>query len=192
MPKAGLWRSIFSQKEKVVVDVGGTPHSLTHTQKFRFEELKESQRELNANDYRNPLEDSRYTLGDAAFRLMLDPTEVLEKAVAGKYRVYVDGCGVTGHWRRREADGTVSQSEIGTIQSGVLKLRRKSIQALLETDGAQVAVFDYCSKAARTGERLDSFTLANLEGWGPGDKQFFPVAPMVVDRSMLILLPPLN
>ncbi len=192
MPKAGLWKSIFSQKEKVVVDVGGTPHAMTHTQKFRFEELKESQRELNAKAYKNPLEDSRYTLDDAAFRLMLDPTEVLGKAVTGKYRLYVDGSGVTGMWRRRELNGTVSQSEVGTIQSGVLRLRRKSIQALIDDDSTQIKVLDYCGNAATTDERLDNFTLANLQGWGPGDKQFFPVAPMVVDRGMLILLPPLG
>ena len=192
MPKAGLWKSIFSQKEKVVVDVGGKPHAMTHTQKFRFEELKESQRELNAKAYKNPLEDSRYTLDDAAFRLMLDPTEVLGKAVAGKYRLYVDASGVTGTWRRRELNGTISQSEVATIESGVLRLRRKSIQALVDGHSTQIEVLDYCGKAARTDQRLDNFTLANLQGWGPGDKQFFPVAPMVVDRSMLILLPPLS
>ena len=192
MPKAGLWKNIFSPKEKVVVDVGGKPHAMTHTQKFRFEELKESQRELNVNAYKNPLDDSRYTLDDAAFRLMMDPTEVLEKAIAGKYRIYVDASEVTGTWRRRELDGTVSQSEVVTIQSGVLRLRKKSIQALIDADCTQVSVFDYCTIAANTDERLDNYTLENLQGWGPGDKQFFPVAPMAVDRSMLFLLPPLG
>ncbi len=192
MPKAGLWKNIFSQKEKVVVDVGGKPHAMTHTQKFRFEELKESQRELNANAYKNPLEDSRYSMDDAAFRLMLSSDEILDKAIAGKYRVYVDASGVTGTWRRRELNGTVSQSEVGTIRSGVLRLRRKSLQALKDAESVQVSVLDYCTKAATTDERLDNFTLANLQGWGPGDKQFFPVAPLVVDRSMLVLLPPLD
>ncbi len=192
MSKAGLWKNIFGHKEKVVVDVGGRPHAMTHTQKFRFEELRESQRELNANDYKNPLEDSRYSLDDAAFRLMLDPSQVLEIAITGRYRIYVDASGLTGIWRRREVNGTVSQSEVGTIQSGVLKLRRRSIRELVDADSAQVDVFDYCSRAATTDERLDNATLSNLQGWGPGDKQFFPVAPMVVDRDSLILLPPLN
>ena len=66
------------------------------------------------------------------------------------------------------------------------------MQTLLDEGSTQVAVLDYCTRAAKTDERLDNFTLANLQGWGPGDKQFFPVAPMVVDRNMLILLPPLN
>ena len=123
---------------------------------------------------------------------MLDPREVLEKAFAGKYRIYVDASGVTGTWRRRELNGTISQSEVATIRSGVLRLRKKSIQALLDNDSAQVTVLEFCSKAANTEERLDNFTLGNLQGWGPGDKQFFPVAPMVVDRSMLVLLPPLS
>ena len=118
MSKAGLWKNIFGQREKVVVDVGGTPHELTHTQKFRFEELRESQRQLRASSYLNPLDDSRYSLDGAAFRLMLDPTEILEKAVAGRYRIYVDASGVTGTWRRREPDGTVSQSGVVKIQSG--------------------------------------------------------------------------
>ncbi len=192
MPKAGLFKSIFGQKEKVVVDVGGTPHAMTHTQKFRFEELKESQRELNANAYKNPLEDSRYSLDDAAFRLMLSPDEVLDKAIVGKYRVYVDVSDVTGEWRRRELNGTVSQSEASTIRSGILRLRRKSLQALKDGGSAQVRVLEYCTRAAHTDQRLDNFTLANLQGWGPGDKQFFPVTPMVVDRSMLLLLPPLS
>lgn len=192
MPKAGLWKSIFSQKEKVVVDVGGKPHSMTHTQKFRFEQLKKSERELNAKTYRNPFEDSRYSLDDAAFRLMIDPSELLRKAAAGKYPVYVDVGGVTGMWRRREPNGTISESEAATIQSGVLRLRRDTIQALHSDDGTQVRVLDYCDEAANSDERLDDFTLENLRGWGPGKKQFFPAAPMIIDRSVLILLPPLR
>ncbi len=192
MPKAWLRKNILGQKEKVVVDVGGKPHAMTHTQKFRFEELKESQRQLNANAYKNPLEDSRYTLDDAAFRLMLSADDLLGKVLAGKYSLYVDASGVTGTWRRRELNGTVSQSQVGTIQSGILRLRRKSVKALKDGGQAQVSVLDYCTKAATTDERLDNFTLANLQGWGPGDKQFFPVSPLVVDHSMLILLPPLS
>lgn len=192
MPKAGLLKSIFGQKEKVVVDVGGESHAMTHTQKFRFEELRESQRELDSRTYRNPLEDRRYTLDDAAFRLMLSPDELLDKAIAGKYRVYVDASGATGTWRRREPNGAVTQSEVGTIRSGVLRLRKKSLHVLKDASSTQVAVLDYCDRAANTDERLDNHTFANLQGWGPGDKQFFPIAPMVVDRGMLILLPPLS
>lgn len=192
MRKAGLWQSLFGQKEKVVVDVGGESHAMTHTQKFRFEELRESQRQLDSRAYKNPLEDSRYGLDDAAFRLMLSPDEVLDKAIAGKYRVYVDASDVTGTWRRREPSGTVSQSRLATIRSGLLRLRRKSLEALRRSDAVQVGVLDYCPRAAKTDQRLDCDSLANLEGWGPGDKQFFPVAPMVVERSRLVLLPPLR
>lgn len=191
MPKASLWKSIFGQKEKVVVDVGGTPHEMTSTQKFRFEELRESQRQLKAASYMNPLDDSSYSLDDAAIRLMLSPDELLEKAIAGRFRIYVDASGVTGNWRRREPNGKVSQSQLVTVRSGVLRLRSKSLRALQEAEIAQVKVLDYCASAAQTEERLDNDTLANIQGWGPGDKQFFPVAPMVVDRSKLLLLPPL-
>ena len=36
------------------------------------------------------------------------------------------------------------------------------------------------------------FLIVALWGWGPGDKQFFPESPIVVDNRMLILLPPLR
>ena len=192
MSKIGLWKSIFGHKEKVAVDVGGKTELMTSTQSFRFSELAGRREAPPQTSYRNPLEDDRYTLEDAAFRLMIPENEVLKRAAVGRVRLYVDVAGQSGHWCRQDVNGEVSQSSVTTIRSGLLRLRSKACADLAKHGRAIVRTFDFCKTNGMSLAGVDEVTLANLEAWGPGDRQFFPLHPMTIERNAVYLLPPLN
>ena len=190
MAKAGTRKGLFGHKEKVLVDVGGELQEMTDTQSYRFGELEKARRELPAQ--RNPLDEDRYTLESAAFRLMTSEDDVLKKAIAGRFSVYVDASGLSGHWRRRDSQGNSSQSDLATIRGGLLRLRRETLVEVKEKGRASVKALYYCAVAANTDQRLDRETRDNLHAWGPGDLKFFPVKPMTIDRGQLLLLSPLS
>ena len=191
MSKVGLWKNIFGHNEKVAVNVGGRTELLTKTQSYRFSEINEKTDSQPQPSYSNPLEDARFSLFDAAFRLMISEDEVLAKAAAGDLRVYVDVAGMSGYWCRRDHDGSVSQSSVATINTGWLKLRAKACTDLAKHGRAIVRTLDLCEIADDVQTGLDDNTLANLTAWGPGKKQFFPLHPLTIERDMVVLLPPL-
>ena len=191
MSKIGRWKNIFGHREKVAVKVGAKTEMLTDTQSFRFSEINQTRDAPLRPAYRNPLEDTRYELDDAAFRLMISVDEVLERAAAGGLRLYVDVAGKSGHWARRDLEGNVSQSSVSTIRSGLLKLRSRACSDLAKHGRAVVRTLDLCRTNGLTTAGLDDDTLANLRAWGPGDKQFFPLHPLTIERDTVILLPPL-
>jgi hypothetical protein len=191
MVKAGLWKNIFGYREKVAVDVGGKTELLTETQQFRFSEISGQKAAPTRPAYSNPLEDTRYKLSDAAFRLMISEDEVLAKADAGELRLYIDVAGTSGHWCRRDQDGNLSQSSVATVQSGWLRLRSKACADLAKHGRAIVRALDLCRAADASQTGLDDNTLANLRAWGVGEKQFFPLHPLTIERDMVVLLPPL-
>ena len=190
MSKIGLWKNIFGYKEKVAVSVGGRTELLTQTQSYRFSEISEQTDAPPRPSYCNPLEDARYTLCDAAFRLMISEDEVLAKASADGMRLYVDVAGMSGHWCRRDEDGIVSQSAVTTISAGWLKLRTKACEDLSKHGRAIIRTLDLCEVADASQTGLDVNTLANLRAWGPGQKLFFPLHPLTIERDMVVLLPP--
>lgn len=190
MSKIGLWKNIFGHKEKVAVNVGGKTELLTQTQSFRFSEISEQKEVPSRPSYSNPLEDARYELSDAAFRLMISDDEVLARAAAGEMRLYVDVAGVSGHWCRRDHEGNVSQSSVATIGAGLLRLRSKACEDLSKHGRAIVRTLDLCEVADASQSSLDNNTLANLHAWGPGKKQFFPLHPLTIEPDMVVLLPP--
>ncbi len=192
MSKISLWKSILGHKEKVPVDVGGRTELMTSTQSFRFSQLAGNRDAPAQAAYRNPLEDDRYRLEDAAFRLMIAEDDVLVEAAAGRLRLYVDVAGQSGHWCRQAHDGEVSQSTVATIRSGLLKLRSRACADLAKHGRAIVRTLDFCKVNGMSRAGIDNVTLANLEAWGPGDRQFFPLHPLTIEREMLYLLPPLN
>ena len=191
MSKIGLWKNIFGHKEKVAVSVGGRTELLTQTQSYRFSEISEQTDAASRPSYSNPLEDARYTLSDAAFRLMISEDEVLAKAAAGGMRLYVDVAGMSGHWCRRDHEGNVSQSSVATISRGWLRLRSRACVDLAKHGRAIVRTLDLCEIADASQTSLDDNTLADLQAWGSGEKQFFPLHPLTIDRDLVVLLPPL-
>ncbi len=191
MSRIGRWKNIFGHREKVAVKVGAKTELLTDTQSYRFSEISETRDAPMRPAYQNPLNDTRYSLEDAAFRLMITEDEVLAKAAAGGLRLYVDVAGMSGHWARRDLEGNVSQSSVFTIRAGLLKLRSRACDDLAKHGRAIVRTLDLCRTNGLTTAGLDDDTLANLRAWGPGDKQFFPLHPLTIERGDVILLPPL-
>lgn len=191
MSKIGLWKNIFGHREKVAVNVGGKTELLTDTQSFRFSELTEQKDVPPRPSYSNPLEDTRYQLRDAAFRLMISEDEVLAKVVAGDLSLYADVAGTSGHWCRRDQAGNVSQSSVATIHSGLLKLRFRACEDLAKHGRAIVRTLDLCQTDDVLQTGIDNNTLANLRAWGVGEKQFTPLHPLTIERDMVVLLPPL-
>ena len=192
MAKIGLWKSIFGHREKVAVNVGGKTELLTNTQSFRFSELSDSESMPSPAAYRNPLEDTQYSLSDAAFRLMISEDEVLARAAAGKLRLYTDMSNKSGYWCRQDFEGNVMRSEVMTIQSGLLRLRSKACSDLSQHGRAIVRTLDLCKTNGQSRAGIDATTLENLQAWGPGDKQFFPLHPLTIERDAVVLLPPLK
>lgn len=190
MSKIGLWKNIFGHKEKIAVSVGGRTELLTATQSYRFSEISEQKHVPLKPSYKNPLEDARYALSDAAFRLMISEDEVLAKAAAGDMRLYIDVAGMSGHWCRRDHEGNVSQSSVATIGTGWLKLRSRACADLSKHGRAIVRTLDLCEMADASQTSLDENTRANLGAWGQGKKQFFPLHPLTIERDMVVLLPP--
>lgn len=192
MSKIGRWKDIFGHREKVAVKVGDKTELLTHTQSYRFNEISDTRDTPSQSEYRNPLDDTRYRLGDAALHLMIGEDEVLARAAAGGLRLYVDVAGKSGHWARRDSEGHVSQSSVSTIRSGLLKLRSKACSDLAKHGRTVVRTLDLCRTNGLTTAGLDTDTVANLRAWGAGDKQFFPLHPITIERDMVLLLPPLT
>jgi len=191
MPKIGFLKSVLGQKDRLPVKVGGKTELMTHTQSFRFNELQDPTSPSRTETYRNPLDEEHYSLEDAAFRLMLSEDDVLRKAAVGNIRLFIDVAGQAGHWRRLGPDGVVTRSSAGLISCGLLKLRKRACLELAKTGRAIVSTLDFCRKTGVTQSGIDQATLDNLRAWGPGDKQFFPLHPLNVERNMLVLLPPL-
>lgn len=191
MSKIGRWKSILGHRERVAVRVGDRTELLTDTQSFRFNEISETRDAPSSPVCRNPLDDPRYNLADAAFRLMVTEDDVLARAAAGGLHLYVDVAGKSGHWVRRDPDGNVSQSSVSTLRSGLLKLRSRACKDLAKHGRAVVRALDLCRTHGATSAGLDSDTLVNLRAWGPGDKQFLPLHPITIERDAVILLPPL-
>lgn len=192
MTKISVWKNIFGHREKVAVEVSGKTELLTNTQSFRFSEISKTRGSSTRPFYRNPLEDACYHLKDAAFRLMISEDEVLEKAALGNLHLYVDVAGMSGHWCRCDQEGNVSQSSVTTIRSGRLKLRAKACTDLAKHGRAIVRTLDLCRSCDSSQAGIDENTLENLRAWGPGEKQFFPLHPLTVERDMVVLLPPLS
>lgn len=140
----------------------------------------------------SPFDKPFYALAEAAFRLMLSEDEILKKAANGRMRLYIDAAGVSGKWRRRAPDGRIGESLVRTMPSGYLRLRRRACQELADTGQATVKTLEMCSVVGHEQANIQEELLVDLWGWGPGDKQFFPEPPIVVDKHMLILLPPLR
>ncbi len=192
MSKIGFWKNIFRYTEKVPVDVGDKTELLTHTQSFRFNQIAENRDASPHAACLNPLEKELYSLDDAAVRLMTSVDDVLTRGAAGNLGLYVDATGQSGHWVLQHEDGTLGQSTVTTIRSGVLRLGARACNELSRRGRTVVRTLKLCNINGLSRAGLDDVTVKNLLDWGPGDKQFYPLHPLNIERDMLILLPPLE
>lgn len=190
MSKLSQWKKILghSTKPKVAVQVAGKSEQMTQTQSYRFEELAAKRGDADASLDNNPLSESSYTLGDAAFRLMLSEDELLQRAAAGSVYLYVETSGLSGRWRCRAADGSVVMSSSQTLGSGLLALGCAACRDLADAETAQVTAL--CSTPQTHGAPPDAWI---GEGKRGGEPDLFLLAdPLLVSRDGVALLPPLS
>lgn len=193
MPKIAQWKKILghAEKEKVRVSVGPKVEEMTVTQSYRFDQLSKTWK-AESVPVENPLEQSRYTLTEAAFRLQQDETRILEKAVAGAVLVYVNAAGLQGYWRRGVTADDASQTSLQTLVSGYLALTAQSCRGLLTGGGAKVSILEFLCPQDRTASDFDPQQLAALEAWGDGRKFFCLPEPLYVEPENLVLMAPLT
>ena len=178
-------------KPKVPVVVGKKVEQMTETQSYRFAQLNDGDKLKSDPTAGNPLEDLRYRLVDAAFRLMISEKELLQKAALGSIRLYTDATGLTGRWQRERVDADAVQSSPRRLKSGFLALDVKACAGLVTQGSTSVSVLELPGSANPAGIDLDSETLQTLSAWGLGNKQFLLEEPLVIDRNRVVLLSPL-
>ncbi len=193
MAKTGSWMKILGNtgKQKVLVRVGEKMEQLTETQSYRFVELTKTEASKNDASSVNPLDDLRYGLEDAAFRLMISEDELLQRAAAGTIRLYSDASGLTGRWQRGQVDIDAVRSSARLLKSGFLALSVDACAELANKGRARVTVFELPASANPAGTNVDQETLQALSAWGHGNKQFQPQEPVEIDRNDVVLLSPL-
>lgn len=193
MSRVGQWKRILgrSAKPQVPVLVDGKTAIMTDTQAYRFEELTDtgSRRQPAAN--LNPLEQSTYSLEDAAFRLMTTEADILERAASGSIRLYSNVEGLAGHWRRADASNVATESSLRTLRSGYLALPKGLCKELPQNSGVDVTAFEFPELADMSVLNIDHTTLQELSVWGTEKKYFCPAGPHRVERSDIVLLAPL-
>lgn len=174
-----------------MVQVGKADVEMTDTQAYRFEELQNTRKAPSQDRQRNVFEQPRYTIEEAAFRLMLDEQALLKKAVDGKLRVFLDVAGQSGHWRSYGSDGKSAESSRQTLRSGYLALTAGSCRTLLQQAAGKVSILEYVRVADPAALQLDSGVLAAFSSWGAGNRFFCLATPLSFERRDLVLMAPL-
>jgi len=193
VPKVSRWKMIFGhQKPKTPVQVGNKAEEMTDTQAYRFNELTHADRRdaMPRND--NPLDQSRYTLDEAAFRLMTDEADILQRAASGAVKLYANAAGLEGRWRRLDGKGDSVESSLRTLRSGFLELTAVSCMELASYGGTDVLVFELPDIPDPSFLDLDAETLQELSAWGSEKKCFCLGEPKRVGRDEIVLLSPLS
>ncbi len=192
MSKIAQWKKILghAEKEKVQVKVGPRVEELTVTQSYRFNQLSKRWEEEPA-PVENPFEQSRYTLAEAAFRMLQSETRILEKAASGSLVVYINASGLQGCWQRETSAGDAARTSPQTLISGYLALTAESCRALLQGPGTTLAVLEYRRPPDPAAADFDASQAAALDAWGTGRKLFCLTEPLYVDRKNVVLMAPL-
>ena len=179
-------------KPKVSVKVGRKVAEMTDTQAYRFAELSQGDAELQQEPEGNPFEQLRYSLEEAAFRLMIDEDEILRRAASGTIGLYVNAAGFEGRWRRLDASGNVRESSMRTLRCGYLALTELSCRDLASNDNTRILLAELPASPVDAGLELDGETLQELSAWGGEKKCFCLHETRTVSRSDIALLAPLS
>lgn len=179
-------------KPKVSVKVGRKVEEMTDTQAYRFAELSHGDAKAARAANGNPFEQSRYSLEEAAFRLMLSEDEILERAASGAIGLYVRVAGLEGRWRRLDENGDAMASSARTLQGGYLALTASSCREFALNDAIKVSIVELPDQPVPAALELDGETLQELSAWGRGKKCFFLDRPHSVTRADVVLLAPLQ
>jgi len=191
MPKSqGLMR-FFAPAKKVPIKVGNKTMQFTSTQAVRLNELADRRRAANDDDAAHGIEQPRYALEDAAFRLLQTEEIVMAQAADCKFPVYVDASGLEGTWMARTADGDVLKSSVQTLERGYLALMAKDVQRLMQTGECDISILEFSLPPDPSAAELPNAVVTALGCWGDAKKVFRLQQPLRVDRAMIYLMAPL-
>jgi len=179
-------------KPKVSVKVGRKVEEMTDTQAYRFAELSQGDAAASQASNDGPFERSRYSLEEAAFRLMVDEDEILRRAAAGSVNLYTSAAGFEGRWRRLSDNGDASESSLRTLQRGYLRLTASSCRELAVKKHVDLSLVELPESPVPPALDIDHETLQELSAWGGEKKCFFLHATIRIDRDVVILLAPLT
>ena len=179
-------------KPKVSVTVGRKVEEMTDTQAYRFAELSQDDATASHASDDGPFERSRYSLEEAAFRLMVSEDEILRRAESGAVRLYIHVAGFEGRWRRLDDNGAASESSLRTLQNGYLRLTASSCRELAVKKHVDLSLVELPESPVPPALAIDSETLQELSAWGGEKKCFFLRAPRRIDRDGVFLLAPLR
>ena len=193
MSRINQWKKIFGRAEpKVALRVGDKVEEFTSTQAYRFKELKETGSRDPRTADGNPLEQSIYSLQEAALRLMTSEDTILERAAAGAINLFASVAGLRGRWRRLDDSGNKFESAFRTLRSGYLALPVHSCRELALTGCTKLTIYTYPELADPSGMKLDTETRQELSAWGDGKKTFCLSESMRLGTRDVVLLAPLT
>lgn len=193
MAKSQGLRRFFAQAKKTVpIKVGNKLMQFTATQAIRLGSLADRHRNLDTETPANSIEKNRYSLEDAAFRLLVSEEQLLQEAVDGHRVLYVDASDATGRWMCRQTDEQVLQSGTQTLSCGFLAVLQKDVGAVARNGICGASLLELIPPPDLDALELPKATLSALSVWGDAKKVFRLEEPLQIDRTKLYFLAPLT
>ncbi len=192
MAKSQGLRKFFAQAKKTVpIKIGNKLMQFTTTQAVRLGELADRRRDAAEGGPAQGLDQSRYSLEDAAFRLLQSEDMLLAQAADGKQVLYVDVSGLQGRWMCRNAEGEVLQSNVQALDRGFLALIDKDAKTLHQQGHCDVSIVELVLPPDAAVANIPRDVMTALQAWGDARKAFRLEAPLRVERSAVVLMAPL-
>jgi len=193
MSKVERWKGIFgkSKAPKKTVRVGNSFEEFTHTQAYRFNQLTKSNGGQRSRGDGNPFDQAKYSLGDAAFRLMTSEADVVRRAASGEAHLFVPAAGIKGRWRYLSPDDKATESSDLMLNSGHLALTIGTCRQLATSECAEVSVLLFPTSADAATLEFDAETAAVLSTSGKRKIAFLMAKPRRISRDELVLMAPL-
>ncbi len=193
MSRIGRWKDVFgkSEKPKMTVRTRDSFEELTDTQAYRFEELTNTSDGVRLWENENPFDQSRYSLGDAAFRLMTTELDVLGRAASGAINLFVPVDGLAGRWQYLAPDGRATTSSGMVLRSGYLALTIVACEKLAELDNIEVGMLVFPKLADPAAFGFDGETQAVLSTSGNKRISFCLTTSRKIDRDGVVIMAPL-
>lgn len=188
------WKGLFGKSEapKKTVHVGESFEELTHTQAYRFNELSEASGKHRLKENDNPFDRAKYSLGDAAFRLMTSEADVLRRAASGEMHLFVSTNGTIGRWRYLSPDGSSTESSETELTGGHLALPVGTCQGLVSAESVEASVLHFPKTTNAALLEFDAKTQALLSTSGGRSVDFLLTTPLRVARDQILLMAPLE
>ncbi|MEM1176084.1 MAG: hypothetical protein AAGA33_08680 [Pseudomonadota bacterium] len=192
MAKSQGLRKFFAQAKKTVpIKIGSKLMQFTTTQAVRLGELADRRRDAADGGPAQILDQSRYSLEDAAFRLLQSEDMLLAQAADGKHTLYVGIAGLDGRWMCRSTDGEVLQSNVQSLDRGYLALVKKDAKTLRQHGHCDVSILELVLPPDAAAADIPPAVMTALQAWGEVGKAFRLESPLRVDRSSVVLMAPL-